>query len=393
MIDELSDYLKSKYEIIDLRNVKWYLRMKITRLLHKTHKIHKIQKNQKNQSENSQSDDQTDQSDESILLTQIKYIRDLLTRHGMKECAFVVTSMTEIKLKKSFSEYKCSNNQLKQFQILLRELMHLMIQIRLDLAYSMFRLAQFMSNSIDDHWTTLKRILRYLNETKELSILYKKVFESLILETWTNSSWDENSDDSRSIHDHLLFMRNESIEWKSSKQISMTLSSIEIEYMSQISAIINVMWAKELLTEMRIDSTVSEKNQSTIIYADNQKAIKLVNNSIFQKRTKHIVVKYHYTKDLISQRTIKLEYRLIAKMIADDLIKSLESVQFKRFIDQLNMTIKERSIWWVKKRRLFRVNKMKFCHSDQSGCYDWVRVLRIILYHPISLVARAPYPM
>jgi hypothetical protein len=33
MIDELSDYLKIKYEMIDLKNVKWYLRMKITRLL------------------------------------------------------------------------------------------------------------------------------------------------------------------------------------------------------------------------------------------------------------------------------------------------------------------------------------------------------------------------
>jgi predicted phosphatase len=30
------------------------------------------------------------------------------------------------------------------------------------------------------------------------------------------------------------------------------------------------------------------------------------------------------------------------------LIKSLESIQFKRFIDQLNMTIKERAIWWIK---------------------------------------------
>jgi hypothetical protein len=92
---------------------------------------------------------------------------------------------------------------------------------------------------------------------------------------------------------------------------------------------------------MRIDDTVSEKNQSTIIYADNQEAIKLVKNSIFQKRTKHIAVKYHYTKNLISQRAIKLEYRLTAKMIADGLIKSLEPIQFKRFIDQLEMTKKK----------------------------------------------------
>ncbi len=107
--------------------------------------------------------------------------------------------------------------------------------------------------------------------------------------------------------------------------------------MSQTSAVINVMWARRLLTEMKIDDTMSRKNQSTIIYANNQEAIKLVNNSIFQKRTKHIVVKYHYTRDLISQKKIKLKYRLIAQMIADGLIKSLRSVQFKRFVDQLRM--------------------------------------------------------
>ncbi len=363
MIDELSDYLKIKYEMIDLEDVKWYLRMKITRLSHKTHKI---QKNQKNQSQTDQSDCG---SDELILLIQIKYIRDLLTRHGMEECAFVVTSMTEIKLKKPFSGYKCSENQLKQFQVLLNELMHLMIQIRSDLAYSVSKLAQFMSNSTDDHWTALKRILRYLNETKELSILYKKASESLILKAWIDSSWGENSNDSRSTHDHLLFMKNESIDWKSFKQTSMTLSSIETEYVDQTSATINVMWARGLLNEMSIDDTVSDS--SIVIYADNQRAIKLVNNSIFQKRTKHIVVKYHYTRDLISQRVIKLKYRPTAEMIADGLTKSLESVQFKRFIDQLRM-IKKNWMWEDQKRvikRWFRWNF--FILTSRAATAEW----------------------
>jgi hypothetical protein len=91
---------------------------------------------------------------------------------------------------------------------------------------------------------------------------------------------------------------------------------------------------------MRIDDTVPGKNQSTVIYADNQGAIKLANHSIFQKRTKHIAVKYHYTRNLISQKAIKLEYRLTAAMIADGLIKSLRPIQFKRFVDQLRMAKK-----------------------------------------------------
>ncbi len=236
-------------------------------------------------------------------------------------------------------------------------------------------------------------MLRYLNESKELSILYIKTSESLNLKTWIDSSWDENSNDSRSSHEHLLFMRK-LIDWKSSKQISAVLSSTETEYMNQASTIINVMWAKELLNEMNIERTMSDKN-STIIYANNQRVIKLVNNSIFQKRTKHIVVKYHYTRNLISQKVIKLKYWLIAEMIADDLIKSLESVQFKRFVDQLRM-IKKRSMWknnkeWLEIEK--RIIKRWFWWSlfNQSGCYGWVRVLGITPYHYTSLVARAPY--
>ncbi len=99
----------------------------------------------------SQNQNQTDQSDDPILLIQTKYIRDLLIRHEMKDCAFVFTLITENKLKKTFPGYKCLENQLKQFQILLSELMHLMIQTRSDLAYSLSRLTQFMSNSTDDH--------------------------------------------------------------------------------------------------------------------------------------------------------------------------------------------------------------------------------------------------
>jgi hypothetical protein len=68
--------------------------------------------------------------------------------------------------------------------------------------------------------------------------------------------------------------------------------------MEQASAVTIVMWARGILNEMGIQGS----------YADNQEAIKLVNDPIFQKRTEHIAVKYHYTRDLVSQGAIKLLY-------------------------------------------------------------------------------------
>jgi hypothetical protein len=105
-IDELSNYLKIKYEMINLRDVKWYLKMKITRLLSKNQDQNRNDQKRLNENQTDQ-ENQNQAQNEVILLTQTKYIRDLLLRHGMKECALVVTSMTEVKLKKAFSGYKC----------------------------------------------------------------------------------------------------------------------------------------------------------------------------------------------------------------------------------------------------------------------------------------------
>ncbi len=94
----------------------------------------------------------------------------------------------------------------------------------------------------------------------------------------------------------------------------------------------------KIITDQKNEGTVPKKMENpTIIYADNQGAIKLANNPIFQKRTKHIAVKYHYTRDLISKGAIKLEYRPTSEMIADGLTKPLGPGQFKRFVEQLGM--------------------------------------------------------
>jgi hypothetical protein len=74
-----------------------------------------------------------------------------------------------------------------------------------------------------------------------------------------------------------------------------------------------------------------------VIYADNQGAIKLTTNSIFQKRTKHIAVKYHYTSNLIQQKEITLQFKLTNEMIADGLTKSLGSIKFQKFVTALGL--------------------------------------------------------
>ena len=132
------------------------------------------------------------------------------------------------------------------------------------------------------------------------------------------------------------------VAWKSSKQQSVALSSTEAEYMGQSMAATQTMWTRGLLAELQIDGTIPKG--ATIIYADNQGAIKLAENPVFQRRSKHISIRYHYTRDLIQQGEIKLEYKRTQEMIADGLTKPLSPVAFEKFVNLLGLTSVETAI-------------------------------------------------
>ena len=52
-------------------------------------------------------------------------------------------------------------------------LMHLMTATRPDIAFSVVYVSRFMENPQDEHWMAVKRILRYLQETRTHGICFK----------------------------------------------------------------------------------------------------------------------------------------------------------------------------------------------------------------------------
>jgi len=79
---------------------------------------------------------------------------------------------------------------------------------------------------------------------------------------------------------------------------------------------------------MRYDD--SDTN-STIILADNQATIKMSSNFVNHFRAKHIDTSYHYIRNKVEEKAIRLKYILIDQMMIDDLIKPLNSGKFLRF--------------------------------------------------------------
>ncbi len=63
-----------------------------------------------------------------MILTQIKYINDLLQKHGTQHCSQVFTPIMEAKLKKASDGYICEPQTLKDYETLLGGIMHLIVK-------------------------------------------------------------------------------------------------------------------------------------------------------------------------------------------------------------------------------------------------------------------------
>lgn len=90
----------------------------------------------------------------------------------------------------------------------------------------------------------------------------------------------------------------------------------------------------ETIQEGRYPRTIAPP---TVIYADNQGAIKLTENPEYHRKTKHIPIKYHKTRELVDDGTVNFIWIPTAEMVADCLTKSLGAAKLKKFVVMLGL--------------------------------------------------------
>jgi hypothetical protein len=73
----------------------------------------------------------------------------------------------------------------------------------------------------------------------------------------------------------------------------------------------------------------------TIIDEDNQACIKIALNNMIQPRTTHVKIRYHFSREMIREKLVKLVYCPIELMIADALTKPLFEEKFTVFTKPL----------------------------------------------------------
>ena len=80
-----------------------------------------------------------------------------------------------------------------------------------------------------------------------------------------------------------------------------------------------------------------------MIYQDNQGTITLAKNPIFHSRSKHINIKFHFTREKNQDGIIQVQYKSTQEMVADAITKSVDKVKLHDFIKMVNIQDETRS--------------------------------------------------
>ena len=66
-----------------------------------------------------------------------------------------------------------------------------------------------------------------------------------------------------------------------------------------------------------------EITELVTLYCDNTSAIKLSKNPMMHTKTKHIAIKYHYVRELVQEKEVKMEYINTKEKIVNIFTKAL----------------------------------------------------------------------
>jgi len=194
---------------------------------------------------------------------------------------------------------------------------------RRDISYAVNKLSQYMHRPTTDHWTAVKRILRYLVGTQTNGLFFSTQ-NTPSLYAFTDADWAGDKDDYMSTGAYLVYYGSHPIAWSSKKQSGVARSSTEAEYRSVANTTAEVTWIKSLLTELGIKTTTAPA-----INCDNKGATYLCANPMFHSRMKHLALDYHFVRNHVQAGNICVSHIHSSDQLADALTKPLPRPRFQ----------------------------------------------------------------
>ncbi|KAH9095792.1 hypothetical protein LEN26_017693 [Aphanomyces euteiches] len=253
----------------------------------------------------------------ALFLEQTKLIEELLENNDMKDCHPQSSPLPlDHKVTEDGQPSAMSSSKMRE---IIGSLQWLAGCTRPDVAFATSLLSRFAPNEHHEH--AIKRILRYLQDTKHYGLGIKPDGANE-MHVFTDADWAGDKSNRRSTTGCIVEVYGAIIHWFSKQQATVALSTMEAEYRQRLE----------------------EQGSAVSLWCDNQSALKNMANDISSTRAKHMDIEYHFIQDEVKKGKVVVGYCATDEMPADGLTKALSIEWFTEARRMMHVVSREDSV-------------------------------------------------
>ncbi|KAF5455446.1 hypothetical protein F2P56_025019 [Juglans regia] len=262
---------------------------------------------------------------DGLVLHQSKYAIDLLDRALMRDCKPTHTPMTQKFKTVMDSTALCDPHT---YRSLVGALQYLTLT-RPDISFSVNYVSQFMHAPTQDHFTMVRRILRYVKGTAHHG-LHIQNSSTLDLYAFSDADWAGCPQTRRSTTGFCTYLGSNLISWSAKKQPTVSRSSSEAEYRAMAQTAAEITWLTFILRDLQVPLITPP-----VLFCDNLSSLFMTVNPVFHSRSKHIELDYHYIRERVSLGLLITRHISTSAQIADVFTKPQTRYDLDRLKNKL----------------------------------------------------------
>ena len=167
-------------------------------------------------------------------------------------------------------------------------------------------LGRYLSDPGQSCWKVTKKVLRYLQGTKDIMLTYRRT-DTLGVVGFSDSDYAGCVEDKMSTFCYIFMIVEGVFSWKSVKQKLTTSSTTEAEYVACYEATYDTRWLQNFILALEVVHSISRPPK---LFCDNSTAISFSKNTRSTSRSKHIDVKFFLLKRKLQSPSFQLSTRL-----------------------------------------------------------------------------------
>jgi len=152
------------------------------------------------------------------------------------------------------------------------------------------------------HLVAITRIFKYLKGTMTYGLWYPRN-QNFQLTSYSDADWANFVDEIKRTSGGAFFLGDSLVAWLSKKQGSISLSTTEAKYIAIATCCTQILWMIQTLAYLKVTYT-----DPIPLYCDNTSAISLSKNPVLHSKSKHILIKYHFLREQVTNRIAQVNY-------------------------------------------------------------------------------------